>query len=429
LPDIAEISTFKKNINKYESLDITFMAGEALNWNSYERININSAQKIVMLLSEESEDKGQNRKIARFILSHPDFTNFDADFVIETVKLEHSRDIYDYIFKEMKNRYSLVDNSDLMSKFLNRSIINQDYFQIYSELLSFDGSEFYQLDNRDVFGEKLSFIEANQRFEFGILIGFIHEGSLELNPKPDMMIEVDDVLVAILEDTQSYSIKESYTPHLVEKKICKPHLRENKKICIIGDYSDIDIFKIRDFLTDESIKAARTLIEDEYFDKKIWENLRKSDVDIIILNLEDEYEFALSLYLKNIYANDQKFLSKIVNIIHSPLMAKLIQGKDRSRNIILSKKIAGEYLTQVMFNPSVVEIFDEITQAKGSEFYVLTFEEYPELLDLSHSELKEVFAKNEMVYIGGFDDEEFVFDLSDLKNTDRIVVLAQGVQK
>ena len=429
LPNISDISSYKTNIDDYDSLDITYITGDALNWNSYERININSAQKILMLLDTESEIKNQNRKISRFILTNPHFDNKELSFVIETKDITYSADIYRYIFDGITNRYSLIDNKDLIAKFLNRSIVNHDYFQIFSELLSFDGNEFYEIKASDVFDESLSFERAYMHFTNGVLVGVVKDNKLVLNPNSEILVEADDTLIAVLEDVYAYELESNIDFKLESQRVEKPHLKENKNICIVGDFSDIHIEDITHFLTDKSVKNSLSLVPEDgdYLKREIWDDLEQRDLDIIILNLEDEYEFALTLYLKSLYKDKPEFLEKLINIIHDPVTALLIQGSEQNKNIILSKKIIGEYITQILFNPSIADIFDEITQAKGSELYVLDFEEYEALRVLEYKALKYNLVKNGMIYMGGFVENEFVFDLKDVKKASRIVVLAEGI--
>jgi len=185
------------------------------------------------------------------------------------------------------NHYTLVNNNDLIAKILNRSVVNYDYFKIYSELLSFEGNEFYTIDYTDIFDQELTFQEA------------------------------------------------------------------------FSKSSD----KLREIIRSDG----------NYMDLSLWDELQNSNVDVIILNLEDEYEFNLTLYLQSIYKNKPDFLVKLVNILHSPTIAMLLNTNRRNSNnsTILSQKLIGEFISQALFNPYTYDIFDEITQSKGNELYIL----------------------------------------------------------
>jgi len=428
LPHIETIESFKKNLKKYSSLNIAVVAGDPLNWNSYERININGAKKVLLLLSDSTAVSSLNKKITRFILTHNNFENKNLEFTIETNNNFHAKNIYEYMFHNLENKYSIINRKELIGKLLNRAVVNHDYFKIFSELLSFDGHEFYTLDARDIFDQEIQFSTANLQFTDGVLLGIIHNNELLLNPSSDMMIASHDKLVVILEHIYSYTIDTSYSLISTKEIINKPDVKETKNICIVGDYSDISIDDITQFLTQESIHNLEHIIasDGDYMNESIWSRLLTSDTDVIILNLEDEYEFVLSLYLQGFYSDNKIFLSKIINILHDPINAMLLLGKEQESNIILSEKLIGEYIAQVLFNSNIVDIFNEITHADGNEMYILNFDKYSMLFNLDYNNLKSTLINNNMIYIGVIIDDKLVFDCKDIKESKKIVVLTEG---
>lgn len=429
LPHIDNIESFKKNLKQYSSLNISVLTGDSLNWNSYERININGAKKVLLLLSDDILTSALNIKITKFILMHEKFNNNNLQFTIETNDNSHDKTIYKYIFHSLENQYSIINRQELIGKLLNRSVVNHDYFKIFSELLSFDGHEFYTLEASDVFEQEIQFSTAYMQFTDGILLGIVRNNQLLLNPKHDMIITNQDKLIAILEYSDSYTIDESYSLIETKETINKPNVKESKNICIIGDYSDINIDDITEFLTPESANSLEHIIADDgdYMNEAIWKGLLTNDTDVIILNLEDEYEFILSLYLKGVYSDNQNFLSKIINILHNPMNAMLLQGKEEEEtNIILSEKLIGEYVAQVLFNNHVVGIFNEITNADGNEMYVLNRKKYKALFNLDYNNLKSTLINSNMIYIGAIIDNRLIFDCKDIKESQKIVVLTEG---
>lgn len=423
-----KIETFKKNLKEYSNLEITAIAGDPLNWNSYERVNLNEASKVILLLSRDKV-KNENKKITKFITDNENFQNQDLSFVIETEHLAYSNEIYDFIFNEMPNHYTLVNNNDLIAKILNRSVVNYDYFKIYSELLSFDGNEFYVLRCTEVFEQEISFQEASLQFENAVLTGIVKENKILLNPPQDTELKPNDKLIMIMEDRFTYSIDSKNTQNdIAIQTLPKPKVKEQRNIVIVGNHTDIESGNITQFLIPESIKHLKHIVKDdnEYMDKKLWEDLRQSNVDVIILNLEDEYEFNLSLYLQGLYKHDEIFISKIVHILHNPTIAMLLSNKKRTNSMILSQKLIGEFISQALFNRYTYDIFDEITQSRGNELYILQKSEYPSLYKLEYKALKSTLLQNNMIYIGAFIEDEFVFYAKEPLKAEKIVVLAAG---
>ena len=163
-------------------------------------------------------------------------------------------------------------------------------------------------------------------------------------------------------------------------------------------------------------------------DKTLWDSLNTSSVDTIILNLEDECEFKLSLYLQSIYKSNPTFLSKIVNILHDATVAMLLSSDENSQSMILSQKLIGEFIAQSLFNRYTYDIFDEITQSKGNEIYILDKNEYANLYTLDYDTLRSSLLQNSMIYLGGFTEEQFVFNCSSIDSLEKIVVLTEGVE-
>lgn len=427
LPYIENIKLFRENLKEYKNIYITIITGDAFVWNSFTRANINEAKKVLILNDENSYEKNHNMELTRYILVNSEFKNDNLEFVIQTRftgDVSKIKSIYSYMFENTKNSYLLVNNTEILNKFLNRSVVDNDYFKVFLELLSFKSSEFYQLENRDIFKSKISFKDACLRFGGGIVVGVIKD-KIMLNPPNDTQIDIDDKLVVILKNSLSYFISRDNQVDITPMHVVKPKLKIDKEICIIGNHININKDNISQFLTtipNEPINASN----EECLDKSWWDGIRQKNHDTIIINLEDKFEFIVTMFLKNEYKDDAKFLSKIVNIIHDPTTAKLLRGKDMTNNIILSDKIVGNYISLIMFSPFAVEIFDEITHMRGSEFYILNKDKYEELFGLNYDSLRAVLLQNSMIYIGAFKDKEFIFNHEDISDVDKILILTEG---
>jgi hypothetical protein len=424
----STIESFKNNLKKYTNLEIIVIAGENLNWNSYERVNINKASKTILLLSS-GEIKNENKKITKFIVDHENFTNNNLSFVIETEQITFSYEIYDYIFQDLPNIYTLINNNDLISKILNRSVVNYNYFKIYSELLSFDGKEFYVIDILEITESLVNFQEISLRLKNSVVVGIVRNKKVLLNPSPTTKLYEYDKLILIMEDRFSYKILPENPMNKVHSlTLPKPKLKEKCNMAIVGNYTDIDKKDITQFLEDESISNFKliTANDDDYMDRTLWDKCIDSNFDVIILNLEDEYEFTLLLYLNSIYRDNPNFLSKIVNIFHNPTIANLISNNKNTHSVILSQKLIGEFIAQSLFNHYVYDIFDEITQTKGSELYILSREKYKDLYKLNYNDLKSTLLINRMIYIGAIVNNELCFYSENINKAEMLIVLAEG---
>lgn len=427
LPFVKNIEDFGQNLKSYKNLNIILLTGDELKWNSYDKLNINHAKKILIL---KSTKKNMDIKMTRYIVSHENFNNSKLAFTIEIGEDRILQKIYEEVFSNTKNIYVLIDHNIIIQRFLNRSIIEPDYFKIYLNLLSYEGYEFYRLDADKVFKSSICFNDACMQFSLGILVGIRKEGILFLNPSKDTLIDLKDKLVVILEDKIQYELNSKKINEGKNLKLIKPCLKIAKKICMVGNYDIINKEQITQFMTDESIdKLNHIVLEDgDYIKKSIWDKLMEEKYDTIILNMEDDYEFMLTMYLKNIYKSHGEFLNRFINIIHNPTIAKLLQDKEeRGGNIILSEKLVGKYATQVMFNYGMVDIFREVTQSEGNEFYILEPDKYKALFSMGYQDIKINLLQNDMIYIGAIKNDEFLVNYKYINEVEKIVVLTEGI--
>jgi hypothetical protein len=423
------VQEFKANLDYYDNLEIIVIAGDTFNWNSYERVNINKAQKILLLLNKKNNFQYESKKISRFIVSHNSFTNKKASFVIETEQMLYSKEIYSVIFKNTINSYILVNHQNLIDKFLNRSVVNHDYLKIFSSLLSFNEFEFYTLNYNDIFEQELSFSSATLSISEAIFLGIVRDNKVVLNPSSDLMLLKTDKLIMLMKDRFTFTINNNNIEFKSKNLVLEqPNFKEKSNIIVVGNHSDISIDDITQFLEPSSVENLKHLVHKngDYMDRTIWDSLDSDSIDIIILNLEDEYEFNLSLYLQSIYFDNDRFLLKFVNIFTSPRIAMLLGGKNQKNSMILSEQLVGEFIAQSLFNIYIHDIFDEITQLKGNELYIIDKLKYVKLYHLSYLSLKSILLRNNMIYIGAFISNEFIFDYKILKEPDKIVVLTQG---
>ena len=429
LPHYDNIEYFSNNLKEYSNIEIKVTTGETYNWESFERISINSAKKMLILEDESSNELHKNIKISRFITSNENFKNYSLEFVIDSnSNLTTQKEIYGFCFKQRD--YSVISYQKVVEMFLNRSIVNIDYFKIFSELLSFDGAEFYILKAGELIEDRVTFEELNTALDSVVVAGVIKNQTYLLNPKKDTIIEIDDKIIYIANEKDDIFLFEN-KPKIKTKELNlpRPKLKVDKKICIVGDFNDIEIDHINQFLTSTSIQNTTCIVKDEYMNKCLWQEIERQNYDLIILNLEDEYEFLLSLYLKAIFINNQNFFNKIVNILNNPHIAMLLEDKKEHFNIILSDRLVGQFIAQTIIHKEVQKIYDEITHTYGNEFYVLSKKEYPELFRLNYDQLKKTLLQNDMIYIGTIDNKkDFIFNSKDLRKALKIVVLTEGIE-
>jgi len=428
LPYCTNILAFNKSLKSYSHLIIKVLAGDVLSWQSYQRLNINHACKVLLLDHEDTAN--ENIKISRFILTNKNFTNHKLDFVIDAELGVNPKRVYDSVFQNRQKQLFLVQSDNVLKQIISRTLVNYDYFALFSHLLSFVGWEFHTIDAAKICKRKIKFSQAVLGQKQAILVGIITGNGVNLNPPKDSFINSkQDKLILIAESNNAYNTKNKINRKIKTIAIKRPSSKEHKKIYIIGNEEHLKLNSITEFLSDESIKKCKKIIrkDNDYAQKKIWDEIVADKPDIVILDLEDEQEFVLTMYLRNLYSENKQFLSSIINIIHNPDIATLMIGADIEKNIIISERLIAKYLTQFLFNPQLPAIFNELTSTTGSEFYILQKPKYNNLFKMDYAHLRANLMDSGMIYIGVFDESgEFIFNSKDIQQAFKIVVLCEG---
>jgi hypothetical protein len=421
LPNHDDIEKFRENLPKLKHIDIVLVTGELFNWNSYERLNINFAKKTIVLKDEN--DNYSNQKLVRYIITNKHFNNENLEFIIETNDDSYAPTIYEQIFFKKNHKYVLVNYQTVVERFLNRSIVNPEYFKIFLELLTFDGYIIDIIKANTICDESMNFQECCLRMKDGVLIGISDKDNSILNPAPELSINLEESLI-IIKDVHKKVYLHEQASISTNTTLSKPKVKVDKHICIVGNYSDIDVNNIVEFLSEYSIENIKYIVEtdDEYRKIEIWNNIIVQGYDAVILNLEDDYEYHLTLYLQKEFRNNKIFLNCIVNIMHNPVNAMLLEAD----NIILSQKLIGRYISQIVFNPLLDTVFSELTTSDGNEIYIIERDISPEYFQYTYLQLKNILLNSEMVYIGILKNKQFTLDGLDIESSDKIIVLAQG---
>ena len=158
------------------------------------------------------------------------------------------------------------------------------------------------------------------------------------------------------------------------------------------------------------------------------QGLHEVDYDNIIINLDDEQGFRLTMLLVSKNRNDKSFMTKIVTILGDPVTEQLLNTNVLKSNTVLSHKLAARYIAQISFQKNLDRLFTELAFAEGAEFNLLEVGKHiPADLLVDLSELKKMLAAHKMVYIGTVDNEKNVFlEASTFSDTKQILVLSFG---
>ena len=105
-------------------------------------------------------------------------------------------------------------------------------------------------------------------------------------------------------------------------------------------------------------------------------------------------------------------------------------GSLKNKNIILSEKLAANFIGQITFQKSLIHVLEELTSPAGNEFNLLQIGKdlSPDFLT-NKSDLKKLLIDNHMTYIGTVNEKKDVeFDTDSFENATRVIMLSAGTE-
>ena len=112
------------------------------------------------------------------------------------------------------------------------------------------------------------------------------------------------------------------------------------------------------------------------------------------------------------------------------MTAEILAGSLKNKNIILSEKLAANFIGQITFQKNLTHVLEELTSPVGNEFNLLEIgrDISPDLLT-NKAEVKQLLIENGMTYIGSADrNKDIQFDVDTFENATHIIVLSGGTE-
>ena len=437
--DIEKLQQHLHTAN-YRSIKIYVRFGDVLSYERYKSLSILNVYAIIVLQDCNIEDPfvqdNNNIRIVNLLFYKKEFEHYlrtklvahkPVKAVVELSECVHAGDI---VAKSTHSLFLPLAPETILSNILNLSMINIDYYNIWSELLSFEGHEFYFIDpaRHNLIGERYRDIVL--RREEGLLVGISRsvggEFSLLLNAL-DATITQNDWLLFIASDRHRIAFKELPFKQEHRFKIEQPKEIFVKNILVLGAKRAIDANELLDMQHSKLTylnPEASTLFEKEFFDAWLYEGERESSIDAVILNLEDELLYRIALHLKSFY--DDRVLEKFVFLIDDPIVSEHL-AHSGIKNRILSDLLVAKYMTQISNQVSLNKVFALLFAKEDAEVNLIETQTLARELLEDVALLEFELVQNKMTYLGVVNDRrEVVFEARDLNNAAKIIVLSNG---
>ena len=430
------VSYFRTTYNKerWPNLEVFVRQGDVLNFKTFKRLSVSNALGIVLLLPDHIKDDFEsdnfNLKILTTLSNNQSFFQHLSERQVSKSPLKCSIELSNNpdssrIARELTSTpsgsfFTVITPGDVIGSILSRAKVDVVYYKVFFEILSFDGStiHFVNPKNFSTSGKLtgLLFEELLLNFKGGTLLGYsgvTHEGRFQINLSPfEQVLQETDWLLFLTSNVKEIKyVPVNKDPMIFAKDaIVVPNEVASKNICVIGDawpLGNIDDFI--DLPSLAALKEAFYVFDDpmDYFKPEFLKKLHEGNFDNIIINLDDEHGFRLTMLLISTNQNNQAFLAKIVSILNDPVTEQLLGRKVLRSNTVLSHKLSARYIAQISFQKNLDLLFSELAFAEGVEFQLLEVGKHiqPEMLTTS-LEVRRLLAAFKMVYVGTVDSEK-----------------------
>ncbi len=400
----------RDNINDFATTRVITRSGVVTNINNLKKVNADQAKSIIIMNSAASWRSPEELKLAdamvlKSIMSiiavceggdHPQITC--------EIHSDRDRELAENI---SEGSVKALNEVSVLSRMIAQLALSQNGLSVvYSDMVGFDGNEFYFYEPNNSWGGPLTFGESLNRFKSSAPIGIHNKnGEIILNPPASTKIEKGDELIIFAEDDS--------TIHYFNESVFSP--KTNKIPEIIQDYkpqrvallnwtpkTQIIIEKLCSYIPNGSEIHTYVSKKESMMDILI-KNLKKQYPKIIIsinqtdlndlnqLNQIDPISFDSLLILSPSGATIEEMDSYVISLLirvrqilrksGSNNWPKLITEVMDSDNIdiilnsgvedfMVSNQFVSQIMAQVSEEPMALDVYDDLFQADGSELYI-----------------------------------------------------------
>jgi Castor and Pollux, part of voltage-gated ion channel/Calcium-activated potassium channel slowpoke-like RCK domain len=389
-----------KTVNKsLKSMRIVTRSGNTTNPDELKITNPNQARSIIVLNNEEKNDP---KVVTATLALCSILENKEISIIVSII---HSR--YAEAIKKIRN-FDIIPvlAENVISNVTAQACRERGLGLVIVDFLDFDGDELYYKEVPELKGK--TYGEALLSFEKSSLIGLVsHDGALTMSPAADHVILDDQDLILVAEDDSTIhyqsaiKINEITTPAEYSGKI------DPNKMLFVGwsatgleifnsmagflpPGSEIDIIYIKDFVNDDNLSERFDGLDitvkyqgtdDQMFD--IEDVISKNDYeDIIVLGYTDELSaeeadtltLLKALQLDSAAERTGKEFRTITQLLNSNKadLAKIGSEKE----LIVSDNLSALLMAQLVENPHLINVFNDLFESQGSSINVHLAEKY-----------------------------------------------------
>ena len=408
----------RDNITDFATTRVITRSGVVTNINNLKKVMAENAKSVIIMNSAASWRPENERNLADALVlksimsiiavcdgeTHPP--------IVCEIHSDRDRDLAENISDGVVKALNEVS---VLSRMIAQLALSRNGLSIvYSDMVGFDGNEFYFYKPDEGWGERLTFGDSINRFKSSTPMG-IHnsKGDIILNPPKEMFVENDDELIIFAEDdstifyfkepvfksTASEIPSSSIEPRshrvallnwttktsIILEKLCS-YLPKGSELCTYASTKISEMDSSKKLLNEKYPDISISMNEIDLNNLGSLNDIEPQDFDSILIlspggtTIEemDAYVISMLIRIRQILISKKDDEN---NIIDSKDWPKLITEVMDSENIdiilnsgvedfMVSNQFVSQIMAQVSEEPMALDVYDDLFQSEGSELYI-----------------------------------------------------------
>jgi len=407
----------RDNISDFATTRVITRSGVVTNINNLKKVMAENAKSVIIMNSAaswrpESEKTLADALVLKSIMSIIAVCDGDVHPpIVCEIHSDRDRDLAENI---SNGDVKALNEVSVLSRMIAQLALSRNGLSIvYSDMVGFDGNEFYFYRPDDGWGGNLTFGDSINRFKSSTPMG-VHnsKGEIILNPSKDMQIESDDELIIFAEDDSTifYFEKPVFEPSTSEiptsivepkshriallnwttktaiilEKLCS-YLPKGSELCVFVSSKVPEMDLSNATLAEDYPDIEISINEMDLNDLKSLNEIKPQNFDSILIlspggtTIEemDAYVISLLIRIRQILIKNSGTKSGRESRTWPKLITEVMDSENIDiilnsgvEDFMVSNQFVSQIMAQVSEEPMALDVYDDLFQAEGSELYI-----------------------------------------------------------
>ncbi|MCB9189399.1 MAG: NAD-binding protein [Flavobacteriales bacterium] len=378
-------------------------SGDPTDINDLNIVNLNETKSIVVLSPETAPDAdAQTIKVLLAVMNHPERSG--RTFHVVAQMRQQKNILAGKIVG--KDEVELMLTDDLVSRIMVQTCRQSGLSVVYTEITGFDGDEIYIIEEPQLTGK--TFAEILFKYNDSSVIGIQYpDGIVKLNPSMDTVLEKGAKLVALTEDDDTLIINAPAATINEDAIVFVEEEKPSVERTLILSWNNKGPAIVREMSSyvpagsELLIVSGHENVDQEYQKMEISDNLKinvriADTTDREVLESLNVHEFTQIIVLSNtrrlsVQEADSQTLMTLLHLrdlldiqgTQVRIVSEIMDVRNRelasvtkADDFVVSDKLISQLVSQVSEAKELVDVFNDMFDADGSEIYLKPITNY-----------------------------------------------------